>query len=118
MIPDIYGWLVNDSAVSSMVGTSVYPNVVPLGKDYPAIVYQTLPLGGPSNYLAETPGADRVIFQATAWSQSMVLARDIAVAMNAVFEQHGHVISGPMMDFDPDMKVHGVRLDVSVWGLR
>lgn len=118
MIPNIFAWLTADATVFGLVGTSVYPNVIPQGKNPPAIVYQTMPEGGPSNYLAERPGADRVVFQVTAWSVAPTLARDIAKAARDVLELQGQVISAPMMDFDPDTNAHAVRFEVSVWALR
>lgn len=118
MIPNIFGWLTADAAVSALIGTAVYPNVIPEGKNPPAIVYQVMPEGGPSNYLAERPGADRIVFQVTAWSVAPTLARDIAKAARDVMELRGQVITAPMTDFDPDTNAHAVRFEVSVWDLR
>lgn len=118
MIPAIFSWLSTDPAVSALVGTAIYPNVVPEKKPLPAIVYQTMPLGGPSNYLAEKPGADRIVFQVTAWSIAPTLARDIAKAARDVLELRGQVLTAPTMDFDPDTNAHAVRFEVSVWDLR
>lgn len=118
MIPGIFGWLTGDTAVSALVGTAVYPNVIPEGKNPPAIVYQVMPMGGPYNYLSGVPGADRIVFQVTSWSISPTVARDIAHAARNVLELRGQVISPPMTDFDPETNAHAVRFDVSVWDLR
>lgn len=118
MIPDFYGWLTGNAALVALLGgqNAVYPNVVPEGKNAPAVVYQTFG-GSSTDYLAEVPGADHTWTTVTAWAVSPAAARNIANAARNVLEQRGY-IRNPSMDFDPDTNWHAVRFEVSIWGLR
>lgn len=117
MIPGIYNWLTNDAGVAALVGTSVYPNVIPEGKDGPAIVYQLID-GHPENYLSENPNIDRGVFQITSWSKEPTKARDAFKAAIVALQTFGNIIGGQSSDYDPDTKMHGFRFEFSVWDYR
>jgi len=121
----LYTVLTSDAAVSALVGTRVYPNIVPQNKAMPAITYQQI--SGLRNYTMDGPvGLVEARFQINCWSttyvQSRVLARLVRKALDnysttpieiTYLENEGDM---PEVESGKDvLRRYGKRLDFTVW---
>jgi hypothetical protein len=120
----IYSILSTDATTKALVGTRIYPNVVPQDATLPAIAYQRISgsrvqsHGGPSNLA-------RPRFQFTCLAVNYSGARAVANAVRqaldgykntaaSVYVQAGHI----QTDFDSfadGENLHAVRVDFYLW---
>lgn len=74
---ELYTWLSSDAAITAVVGTRIFPQRVPQGKDFPAITFQVI-FGDHVHDLKASAGLGRPIFQVNAISPSYLEAKDLA----------------------------------------
>lgn len=117
MISPIFEWLSGNPAVTLLVGTSIFPDVIPKGYNGNAVVYSFI-TGRPENYMGSAANIDNSRVQITSWADSALQARNIYLATRAVLEQHGVVVSFNGTSYDPVSNKYSYGYDVSVWDYR
>lgn len=122
--------LVQDPAVSALVGERVYPQVAPQGGDMPAVVYTVS--GEPLQHQRGMQGLERYEIGLDCWSrarpgmapydEARTLARAVVEALAARLGVVGDVrissvLFGGIYDdgADEETGIYSVGVDVSVW---
>ena len=115
----LYSALANNSGVSALVGTRIYPLILPKNKPtYPAITYQRI-----SNTATNGSTALRESrWQVNCWGATYTAAHGLAVAAKAALEEHKDTNQTPGIkqsyvvneidDYDDQTKVYRVIVDV------
>lgn len=117
MIPSIYTWLSSDPTVAGIVGTQIFPDVIPPSKTAPAVVYSVI-AGGSENYLGATPSVDNVIVQIACWATSALNANNLYKAVRAVMDAQGMCTGFHGTSFDKETNLIAVLVDYSIWAPR
>ena len=123
----LYYKLSNDSGVSTLAGTRIYPSVIPQDASYPAIAYQqisghdTLPHDGPTNY-------QMARYQITCVAETYLAAANLALAVQAALDGESGTMGGTggitvhychvmnLLDgYNTGTETHTVRVDVVIW---
>lgn len=120
----LFSILTNDSALSALIGTRVYPNIFPQGVTLPAISYQRIS----SVRLHSHSGASQLArprFQLTCLSDSYTEAISVANALREALDGYGGVPAGVRVpvaliqnEFDTyaeENDLHTVRQDYYIW---
>lgn len=110
----IFSTLTGDAAVSAIVGTRVYPLVIPQGGDLPAVTYQRI-YGAPINDLAGAGELVRARVQVDCWATTYASVRALADAAYGSLCAIGFLPINDMDDFDDEVPVYRVVLEFTVW---
>lgn len=120
----LYSILSADGTVSGLVGTRIYPNVIPQDVSLPAIAYQRISAmrvfshGGPS-CLARP--RFQITCLATSYSSAKAVANAVRGALNgyvgtaATVEIQASFIQNEFDTFTDDDDLHTVRQDYYIW---
>lgn len=114
------------SAVTALVSTRVYPNLLPQNPTLPALVYQRIDERR-ENAMGADPGVVRARVQVSAWAQTYTAARGAAEEVRKALQRYRGTPSGSgteildafvedVRDMDPEL-VDGIllqRVDVDV----
>ena len=76
----LWAILIGDATVAGLVGTRVYPNLVPQGADMPAVTYEQI-TGPREHVMTQTLGIAKSIFQINCWSSSYSETKALAEAV-------------------------------------
>lgn len=87
----VHDALANDTAVAALVGTRIYPRILPQHPTYPAISYQRI--SGTPQQGSTTLRTPR--YQIDCWATTDVGAEALAVAVTALFEEYTNVTGSP-----------------------
>jgi hypothetical protein len=113
----IYLWL-NVAPVNAIAGDRLYP----FGDagDSPTYPYVTwfFPSSAAQNYLSEAPTMDNDLAQIDCWASNGQDALDLADAVQAEMDKHGHQRVKIIHRRDPETKSYRVQLDYSIWSHR
>ena len=117
--------LAGHAGVSGIVGSRVYPDVAPQDAAVPFVVWQEISLLKAGNSLAgssESGGLDNFRVQVTSWAKGAngaSAARDldyqVRLAMIAATGIKCLHTDSRAMQYEPDVKRHGMQSDFSVW---
>ncbi len=109
--------LVADPTVSALVGTRVYPLVLPQGVAYPAIRYQRIDT--PRTYSkAGYEGDSRPRLQIDCWATGYMDAKRLAEAVRAAMERYPHAVCEDEQDGyepEPAPPVYRRMLEFRIW---
>jgi hypothetical protein len=121
----LYAALAADGTVAGLVGTRIYPGIMPQGVTYPAISYQRISTVR-TNMLSGVDDFTQVRIQIDCWddgysdvktlANAVVSAIDGATALDTQAIQHCHLES--MMDLpqvDGDRVEHRVSMDFIIY---
>lgn len=112
----IYTVLTADPTVSGLVGTRIYPLLMPQGVTLPALSYQRVATA-PHDDLEGTQNHEWVRIQIDVWDADYAGAKTLADAVHAAL-QVTPVYAQLLMeldDYDSDLKLYRVILDFNVW---
>lgn len=82
---DLFDYLQTQAAVTALVGTRVYQNVLPQGKDYPAVIYQRIS----TEHAQHTLGAGGLAtarMQFDCWALDAAAAQQVGEALRAALQ--------------------------------
>lgn len=118
--------LVNDVFLNMLIGTSIYPNIVPQGADIPAITYQQI--SGPRLHdMQGAVGMCKARYQINCWAASYAAAKELAEAVRLTLDGYSsegtikviHLANeGDLPKTLPGLDQltrYGKRLDFFVW---
>lgn len=108
--------LAGDSSVTALVGTRVYPLILPQTPTYPAITYQRISSTGTNGNTALR--ASR--YQVNCWATTHAGAQALAGAVKTLFEEYTSTTSGIKMslvvneldDYDDDTDAYRIIVDI------
>lgn len=121
--------VLNTPAVTNIIGTSIYPNVLEPAAELPALVYQQIS-GARDHVTAGPSGLAAPRFQITCWAKTYIKADELAEAVRQTLDGYSgtaasviiqciHLIDeADMPSVRPDnreQKKYGKRLDFQVW---
>lgn len=120
----VFYQLANTAGVTALVGTRVYPGLLPQQPTMPALVYQLINNDRVQVHRGQTTGAKARI-QVTCWGNSeasvAAVKEQVRVAMIAMAGSvasvtiDGVVCEGEVEGFEPDTIRHYIALDFFVW---
>lgn len=112
------------SAVTTLVGSRVYPLRAPEGVAQPFLVYQRVAAPPRETAFGTDPGIARPRFQLVAWATSYATAKAVATAVRQALQRYRGTVGGVeildiFVEFDEDLhddEVHlfGALTDFSV----
>jgi hypothetical protein len=107
------------ATLGPLVGNRIFPDVAPLDTPRPYITYQQI--GGAvvdytDNTVADHANAN---LQINVWSdtrlQTSALVAQVEAALVTDSDTQARAMSGPVSDYDEDLKRYGTRQDFTVW---
>ena len=119
---ELYTLLTSESDITDLVGTAIYPYVIPQDVSLPAIVYQQI--AGVPGYTAD--GQDNLTpyeLQVTCWDNSYSDVRELATKTKAALTAYSggniDVIyitgEGDIPSLEGDRTRFGKRIDIRIW---
>lgn len=121
----VYSILTADSTLSALVGTRIYPNVVPQDVTLPAVAYQRI---STSRVYSHSPGVSQLArprFQFTSVARSYSDVKAVANALRGALDAYGGTAASVLVftmlsqnefdTFSDDGDLHTVRQDFYVW---
>ena len=122
--------ILNDApAVTNIIGTGIYPSILPADAELPALVYQKI--SGPRDHVTAGPsGLASPRFQITCWAKTYKKVVELAEAVRQTLDGYAGTVDSiiiqaihlmdesDMPDVRPDNREvtkQGKRLDFQVW---
>lgn len=121
----VYAYLGSVSAISSLVGTRIYPDILPAAPTYPAITFRA-----ESHYYSQTFGGNaghaRSEYFIDAWATTptgvIALGNAIRTAMKnhsgdfgGITVQQIHIESGPFNEYEDSVSAYRSTQIFSIW---
>jgi len=117
--PKILTLLKNNTGVSALVSSRIFPVMADEPPTYPHIVYFRTPAGHFVNSLSGFSGLENPIFQidcmATTYLGAKAVSDAVKLAMNGATTFKSTCWNEEDMPFDIELQVYGVSLDFSIW---
>lgn len=125
----LYNHLSNHAGLTALVGTQIYPIVIPQGKTPPMVTFQKI--NGPRVHaMQQDAGMAYPRFQVSCWGMTYKSAKDVAAQVRAALQDFkgtmggvgGVVVSGVFIEdendlYEPGTQVYHVALDFIIWHL-
>ncbi len=119
----IYSRLSTHAGVSALVGSRIYPSLMPQNVTLPALTY--IKVAGPRvSAMSIDTGVARPRFQVSCWSQTYSQAKALAAQVRAALQrwrgtESGVVIQASFMEneidlYDNETELHHVALDFEI----
>ncbi len=89
--------LVNFSAVNMLVGSNIFPNVIPQEADVPAITYQQI-TGIRTHNMQGSVGLVKARYQINCWAASYAKAKEIAGAVRLALDGYSSAVGPVIID--------------------
>lgn len=93
----IYSILSNDAGVTALVGTKIYPDIIPLGTAYPATVYSVVSTT-PTNVKDGASTLDATVVQVDIYSDDYSEAQSIASAIRTALDTYSGTVATVKVD--------------------
>jgi hypothetical protein len=93
----LHNILVNNTAVNALVGSGIYPNIIPQKAAIPAITYQQIS-GVRVHNMVEAVGMVKARFQFNCWAASYAKTREIAKAVRLALDNYSGTASQTVID--------------------
>lgn len=120
----LYTLLTGTSAVSAIVGTRIYPVVLPQKPTLPAITMQRIP-GSRVRSTRGPSGLAQSRYQVDCWAATQTAAEELAGVVRAATDGYrgtvsevrigGISVSGDRDFYEPDAKYNRVSFDLIIW---
>jgi hypothetical protein len=114
----VYSMLADDPGIAAIVGTRIYPTILPQNTPYEAITYQRISNTGTNGSTA----LRGTRYQINCWAETYAEAQALAAAVKARGEEFTDTSETPgikmalvvneLDDYDDDEKVHRVIVDL------
>ena len=111
---EVYAALSGHAGLIAIVGTRIYPDVLPAESDYPSVVFSretTSPIRSISNHYF---GAD-VSLNVSAWGNTRTQADAAGAQVEAAFLVAGHIPRGKTSGYDPETDLYASVVEVEVF---
>ena len=111
------------AGLAALVGTRVYPGLLPPQPTYPAVTYAIVS-DVPEHAMGTDPGAKTARVSVTVWSLSYKAAKDCADQVVAALSRYRHASAPTIWDtlmdnqldtYDDTVRAHGVVTDFRVF---
>jgi len=114
---NLYSALVNDSGVSALVSTKIYPVKAPQNTAFPYVVYRRitgLSVNGLDGEMGTTNGRFQIDVYSSTYTQVKALAEAVKEAVKAS-NLRSVLIFDQDFDFDDDSNNYRVLLEFRIW---
>jgi hypothetical protein len=118
----LFNYLKGYAGLAALVGTRIYPLIMPQNPTLPAVTYQKI--SGVVDYVMDGTSIKRPRIQVDAWAKSYASARAVAEQVKAAFDRYtgtmggvgGVQVIGTWIEnetdlFEPDTGLYRVSLD-------
>ena len=119
----LYTRLSTHAGLSALVGTRIYPSVMPQGVILPAVTYRQIS-GARVHAMGSDAGLARPRFQLSCWSTTYSQAKDVAAQLRAALQRWRGTLGGVTVQdtfikdesdlFEPDTGFHRVELEFEI----
>lgn len=116
----IYSRLSGFAGLTALVGTRIYPMILPQGATYPAVTYQRIATAPRDSCMSEDDGIVRANIQVTAWSETFTNAKAIVDQVRAALQRYtvagiqGIYVIAEYDLFDDEVLKYGASMDFEV----
>lgn len=114
----LYAHLSADADVSALVGSRIYPLVMPQGAALPAIVYQRIS-GVPANHAGRVPSLESARVQVNCYAKTYGVAKDLCDAVVWRMQQSSPYFQCTRVNerdlYDDEDRTFALALDFSLW---
>ncbi len=109
----LYGYLSGHAALVALVGDRIYPDVMPEGTAFPAIVFARTGTE-PTYSLAGALMCEDVSFVVGVWGTTRDSADDVADAIVAALHANGERMTAREPAFDPEVGLYATNITVTL----
>jgi hypothetical protein len=108
------------SGLTALVGTRIYPLIMPQGATYPAVTYQRISTEPRESCMVADCGIARARIQVTAWAEAFSAAKAIADQVRQALQRwtttgiQGPFIIGEYDLYDEEALKYGAAIDAEV----
>jgi len=113
---DLYAALTARAALTALVSTRIFPDVIPEGCLLPAIVYQRASTA-PVTTIGSVTVAEDIRFVITAWAETRTAADAVASEIVPALASSGNPSVDRSTGFDPECGLYAATVDVDWWHL-
>lgn len=110
---DVYAALSGSSGLTALVGTRIYPDVLPESATYPAVVFARSKTERILSISNVDYGSD-VSIQVSAWAENRTSCDAAAVAIDAALVAAGIYPVGRQSGYDDDAGLHASVIEVQI----
>jgi len=113
----LFDVLSGDAAIAALVGTRIFPGLMPAATTMPAIVWQRI-AGHDESALSGHSGLENARVQVSVWAKTRLAARTLAGLTKLALVNDATLRATVLMDmddYDPDSKDYRVTVDFSIW---
>ena len=120
----IYAFLIADAGVSAIVGTRVYPILMPQNPTFELITYQKIS-GVRGKQLSGTTGYARPVIQIDCWAESFLTAQTLADAVRSAVDGYSGLMGSDVVDraqimnemdlYENETQIFRVSQDYEIW---
>lgn len=118
MFPNIYATLLEDNAVTSIIGSNpmrAYRHgSAPQDTSKPYIVYSIIS-GVPENNLSAVPNVDKYSIQVDCYHQTDSGVQSLTIAVRNSLESIGYMTNIPVDEREPETKLFRITMDFDIW---
>lgn len=126
----LYAHLKSYTGLTNLVGTRIYPLVLPQNPTLPAIIYQKISRVGGRALSSPSPRYVRARFQISCWGASYGSVKDVAEQVKAALQDYHGVMGGTggvtVLDadvaneqdiYEPEVGIYHLPVDVFIYHL-
>jgi len=124
----LFAHLKAHAGLSALIGTRIYPLVLPQNPTLPAITYQKISRVGERAMSSPTPRVARARFQISCWGTSYASVKDVAEQVKAALQDYSGLMGGSggvqVLDvnvaneqdiYEPDTGIYHLSVDVMIY---
>jgi hypothetical protein len=113
---NLYSALTARAALTALVSTRIFPDVIPEGCALPAIVYQRASTS-PVTTIGNVTVAENIRFVITAWAETRTAADAVAVEIGPALAAAENPAVDRSTGYDPECGLYAATVDVDWWHL-
>ncbi len=113
---NLYSALTARAALTALVSTRIFPDVIPEGCALPAIVYQRASTS-PVTTIGNVTVAENIRFVITAWAETRTAADAVAVEIGQALAAAENPAGDRSTGFDQECGLYAATVDVDWWHL-
>ncbi len=124
----LYSYLSTYAGLAALVGTRIYPLVLPQNPTLPAITYQKVSRAGERAMSSPSPRVTRSRFQFSCWGTTYGSVKDVAAQLKAALQDYQGLMGGTggvtVLDadvaneqdiYEPEAFVYHLPVDVMIY---
>jgi hypothetical protein len=116
----LYTKLSTTAGIAALVGTRIYPMIMPQGSTYPAVTFQRIATEPRESCMVADCGIVRARIQITAWADTFTAAKAVADQVRQALQRwtgtgiQGSFIIGEYDLYDEEALKYGAAIDAEV----